>query len=186
MSANVLVVVGLDDATAKYEERMDVWRALGINAELYAFGWQKRDASLEKLQDRLLCRVDELSTEGDIDLVGLSAGGIAVAWTLQQRPDVIRQAINVAGAMSLPREGNFNRFFSRKHETLFDEMLRGLKPNEVTDERLISIRPPYDGIVRRSAVKFGKARIINSVVPLHPLAITHELRRRVPKLLLAA
>lgn len=185
MKRYVLVVVGLDDDTAKYEKRMADWRNKGVNAELYAFGWQKRGAPLEVLQGDLLNKVDELSAHHQIDLVGLSAGGCAVAWALQQRPKAVKVVINVAGALSLPRESNFNRFFSHKHEELFDEMLGGLKPNGITDKRLISIRPPYDGIVRRSAVEFGRAKIVSVAMPLHPLAIPFALKHTVPELLAA-
>lgn len=178
----IILIPGLDDAVKSnsFSRRM---MAKNVGVTTHVFGWQKANASLSVLQQSLLETVD--NAEDRILIIGVSAGGIAAAWALQQRPDKIETAVNVCGALSLPRESHLNRFFSHRYTEHFDEMLSAVQPNSVTDERLLSVRPIYDGIVRRSAVDFGKSRIIDTPSLIHPLAIAYAFKKIIPDIVRA-
>jgi pimeloyl-ACP methyl ester carboxylesterase len=179
--SEVLFIPGLDDDSAQYPYFMAAMEQSGLHVVAHDFGWQDQSASLDRLQYNLLETID--SIEDRIIAVGVSAGGAAATWALQQRPEKIQRVINVCGALSLPRESHLNRYLSNRFEQHFDQIVRGIRPDSLTDERVTSVRPIYDGIVRRASVQFGKSTIIEIPTLLHPVAIRYALRRTVPLLL---
>ena len=184
MIENLLIVAGIDDKN-HFEPFIQDCLEKGINTKLHIFGWQDRATPLVAHERRWLAEVDEFAAlEGRLAVLGISAGGCEAVYALQQRPGAIDLAINACGALQYPYSSHFN-WLSGSDSTHFDAALQKLKPSAETDEKLVSIGTLYDGLVRRSAIRFGNSRLTRTVVPGHPLAINHVLKTMFPDLLAA-
>jgi len=185
MNRNVIVMAGISDEFGSQDYFLEIYGRphTGLNLVRHEAGWQRPGATLDDVKQGALAVLDSFPVGEQVATVGISGSGALSAWLLTQRPGKVDLALNVCGALSLPRAAFFARF-SRSGTSLFDQLLDEIRPSKLTDERLVSVfSDTYDGLVRKSAVKFGASRIEYIHTPFHPYAINSALTHVVPRLL---
>ena len=73
---NLILVPGLGDRKWLYQLVCPFWRARGFCPHVFAFGWEDAANDYHKKQNRLHDYIRNL--EGDVYLIGASAGGVVV------------------------------------------------------------------------------------------------------------
>lgn len=72
---NLILIPGLGDRKWLYQLVCPLWRARGFCPHVFAFGWEDAANDYHKKQNRLHDHIRNL--EGDVYLIGASAGGVA-------------------------------------------------------------------------------------------------------------
>ena len=72
---NLILIPGLGDRKWLYQPVCPLWRARGFCPHVFAFGWEDAVNDYHKKQNRLHDYIRNL--EGDVYLIGASAGGVA-------------------------------------------------------------------------------------------------------------
>ena len=72
---NLILIPGLEDRKWLYQLVCPFWRARGFCPHVFAFGWEDTANDYHKKQNRLHDYIRNL--EGDVYLIGASAGGVA-------------------------------------------------------------------------------------------------------------
>ena len=73
---NLILIPGLGDRKWLYQLVCPLWRVRGFCPHVFAFGWEDTANDYHKKQNRLHDYIRNL--EGDVYLIGASAGGVAV------------------------------------------------------------------------------------------------------------
>ena len=135
------------------------WGGKEFEAEIFLFGWNAPESALREKQKRLLERIEELTRQGyQISLVGISAGGSAAINAFLERPEIVRQSINVCGRLYVG-EGTIPSLkkASRRHP-VFAASVKDCEGRlqDASHEvlaRILTIRPVlYDGAVPLSTM----------------------------------
>lgn len=72
---NLILIPGLGDRKWLYQLVCSLWRARGFHPHVFTFGWEDAANDYHKKQNRLHDYIRNL--EGDVYLIGASAGGVA-------------------------------------------------------------------------------------------------------------
>ena len=79
-SSHLILIPGLGDRKWLYCLVCPVWRLRGFRTHVFAFGWEDAASNYHEKQIRLNNYVRSL--DGDVDLIGASAGGMAALHAL--------------------------------------------------------------------------------------------------------
>ena len=167
MKHYIIYVPGIGDTkTGLQEFAVKTWRLYGVRSETVAMRWAKgRD--FDKKLEKLLNRIDELTTEGyEVSLVGASAGGSVVMNAFAARPN-LHAVVGICVVMNTnmtigQRYYKKNPAFKGSMEML-PKSLEKLSPEE--RHRIMSVRAAFDPIVQRrsTAVRGALHRKVWSV-----------------------
>jgi|SaaInlStandDraft_3_1057020.scaffolds.fasta_scaffold16807_2 pimeloyl-ACP methyl ester carboxylesterase len=103
---NIVILSGLGDTIGGIERATSWWKFAGLTPHVLPVGWHDGVSDFQPKLDRITSLVDQLSQEGAVSIVGVSAGGSAAFNAYLERPDTIRRAVNVCGRL---RAGKHNR-----------------------------------------------------------------------------
>ena len=102
---NVIILPGLSDATRNIERVTSWWKYMGLTPHVLPVGWYDGVPDFQPKLDKILALADQLAQEGQVSIVGTSAGGSAAFNAFLERPGIIRKAVNVCGRL---RAGQHN------------------------------------------------------------------------------
>lgn len=103
---HLLIVGGLGDHERAMESTLPFWRWRGYKVHYITFGWQQPKGDFNNHMRRLLDFVDALPVDEQLNCIGTSAGGIAVANLLLRRPKRIRRIIAVSSPLTRSRHSD--------------------------------------------------------------------------------
>jgi pimeloyl-ACP methyl ester carboxylesterase len=179
---NALITYGLNDKP--HRSQLNALRDVGIEVDDYIFGWQSGEP-LEVLIERYREKVREViaAAVGKIALVGISAGGAAALWGLQEFSDSIALAVNVCGIITPSDRTLIGEMFGSNAEK-HCEMVDILDPARIDMSRVVSIRSKLDGLVKTNSAVIGDHELIDMYTLEHGRAINHAMKKIVPGLVL--
>jgi pimeloyl-ACP methyl ester carboxylesterase len=98
----LLYLPGIGDAGGRFQPRaVNTWKYWGVESELYSMHWAD-DVPWEDKFAGLLSRIDELSSEYAVALVGASAGAAAAVNAYAARKDKLVGIICICGKINNP------------------------------------------------------------------------------------
>lgn len=166
MPHHVIYVPGLGDNNGHGQETLpDRWRKLDVAGHYLPLIWNDKQPFQPKLQ-RLLDKIDELSADGPVSLVGTSAGASAVLIACALRPQKVSGVVCLCGKINHPETVRPERY---AENPAFREALAQLQKvlpdiHAKYANRILSIHPLYDGVVPIADTYIPGAR--NKLVPL--------------------
>ena len=124
------------------------WKKYDVLGHYLPMMWNDKQPFVPKLQ-RLLDKIDELSADGPVSLIGASAGASAVLLALTKRPDKVAGVVCMCGKITHPETINPERYVENP---AFQDAMTDLRHTlpEITAKyagRIMSIHPLYDGTV---------------------------------------
>ena len=148
----VIYVPGLGDHHSRLQQlAISTWRVFGLKPLAFPLGWADGEAFQPKLE-RLVNKIDELSKDGDVSMVGTSAGASAVLNAFAQRKDNVRKVITICGKIQHPETIHEWRFKKnpafRGSIELLPSSLNALSSKD--RQRILNLYPLHDGIVPAS------------------------------------
>jgi hypothetical protein len=137
---NLIIIPGLGDQVRLFSAFKPIWIMLGFKTYIHNFGWES-DISYLSAIDKLVKFIDSL--EGDVYIIGASAGGSSAVNALYLRPNKVPKIATI----STP----YHKFFPTKKQKLADSVYT-LEANLKNDENgikdnILSIFAQYDRIV---------------------------------------
>ena len=96
---NVVILPGLSDETRNIERVTSWWTYVGLTPHVIPVGWHDGIGDFQPKLNKILSLVDQLVLEGQVSIVGTSAGGSAAFNTFLERPGTIHKAVNVCGRL---------------------------------------------------------------------------------------
>lgn len=151
----LVIVPGLGDRLQLYGLFRPLWTLLGYDVHIIVFGWERTGVSFAAARGRFLKRIDALP--GEVNIIGVSAGGTAAVHALLARPDVVKRVVTVSTPYTLPNGRESNELLVqsvRELESRFAVMEDALKG------RLLSVYGAYD---RRVLPAFSQPRGVRAV-----------------------
>jgi pimeloyl-ACP methyl ester carboxylesterase len=149
MTHHVIYVSGLGDHRSHGQDAVPAnWNKYGVVGHYNPMMWSDKESFAPKLQ-RLLERIDTLSADGPVSLVGVSAGASVVLLALVKRPDKVAGVVCIAGKIMHPETVDARRY---AENPAFKESMSQLQKAlpEIQAKyasRIMSIHPLYDGSV---------------------------------------
>ena len=138
---HLILIPGLGDRKWLYRLGCPFWRARGFCPHVFAFGWEDAANDYHKKQNRLHDYIRNL--EGDVYLIGASAGGVAALNALaMDSSDRIKAVATIATPYVYRRRP--------KNETLaraIDELSNNLPAMQAKLVRVTSFYGIYDQVV---------------------------------------
>jgi hypothetical protein len=99
---HVIYIPGLGDIKPDNQRKIvGFWRHYGVEPELFHMNWGDKEPWEPKF-NKLLARIDKLSKDGKVALVGASAGASAVINAYAARQDKIVGAVCISGKIHHP------------------------------------------------------------------------------------
>ena len=136
----VIFVSGLGDSGQFYRVVARWWRRKGFSAHAYVFGWDDYSTDFDEKFAKLLEYIDSL--EGEVALVGISAGGTAALNAFIARPKKIAKVAMVSSPF---------RLYGYTHKAMLESMARAKKAfkhlDAVQKARLLTITGWHDQVV---------------------------------------
>lgn len=105
---NILLLPGLPHARQELAQRVGYsavaanWQALGHRVQVHQFGWYRDGLSFENAMDQLSSAVRQ--SEHPLDVVGISAGGLAAINALGRCAGAVASTVVVASPVNIPPE----------------------------------------------------------------------------------
>ena len=146
---HIIYITGLGDQKPNYQPQIiKQWEKFGVVPHYFAVGWSDGEGFEPKLK-RLCGLIDELSGQGRVSLVGVSAGAGAALNAYVERKDKTSGVVFICGKI-IGYDSVNPRYF--RENPAFDESLaltqRNLeKLTEKDKSKMLSVRPIYDETV---------------------------------------
>jgi pimeloyl-ACP methyl ester carboxylesterase len=168
----VILVTGLGDHTAYIERAVRSWpEKHGIRPYVYAFGWEGNASSYSQKYKKFLAKIQEVSGDGSVALIGISAGAAAVMNAARDLPDSVSVVMSVCGRVRRTRRGLWSFRAFPVHWRCVDAVdLSTLDP-----AKIMTFCSILDEAVPPSQVPVDGATNIRLVVPGHVPAILWTL-----------
>ncbi len=126
MKHHVIYVPGLgDDVLYAQSTAVKLWRLYGVRGHFHAMPWRGEEAYGPKFQ-RLLSEIDKYSQDGQVHLVGASAGASAILNALVERPDKIGGVVLICPKINNPETVSQKSY---QENPAFKESLEQLQTN---------------------------------------------------------
>lgn len=177
----IIIIPGLSDKTEKLKWVTRWWRKENLYPYLYPFGWQDNSTNFETKFNKLVQLIDKLSKQGDVSILGISAGGSAAFNALLKRSKIIKRAVNVCGRLragkhkwrSLDKMASKSRSF--KESVLYFQKQETKTP-PLLKSRLMTVTPMFgDELVPADTSSLPGAYNIKMPTGEHLLSITMAL-----------
>ena len=138
---HLILIPGLGDRKWLYKLVCPVWRARGFRPHVFAFGWEDTANDYHKKQNRLHDYIRNL--EGDVYLIGASAGGVAVLNALAMDSSDRIKAVATIATPYVYRQRLKNETLARA----IDELSNNLPAMQAKFTRITSFYGIYDQVV---------------------------------------
>ena len=99
----VIIFPGLGDKVLFVKIITLWWKFIGLQPIVCKVGWGFKNSNFKTQKDKMINIVDRFLQKGDVSIVGTSAGGSMAFNVFLERPDVIKNAVNICGRL---RAGN--------------------------------------------------------------------------------
>lgn len=155
------------------------WRRYGLEPVVHVVNWRDGENFAPKL-DRLLDLVDDLSVDGDVSMVGTSAGGSAVINALFERP-VIKKIVCVCCRLGVGTHTGIHSFEARTASSpafaqsvkMAENSLAGFSAEQKS--KIMTMRALMDELVPAETASIPGAKSITIPMVEHVLSITMAL-----------
>tara|TARA_Y100000310_G_scaffold73282_1_gene69450 strand:+ start:1600 stop:2172 length:573 start_codon:yes stop_codon:yes gene_type:complete len=171
MKHNVIIIPGLSDSTGPLKFITKHWGKFNLKTIIHPFGWTGNKNEFQNRLKNLINLID--SFDGEVSLIGTSAGASAVFNAYYEREDKVKKLINICGRI---REGNSATPTLEKaagDKLIFKKSVieceKGLLTTET--EKILTVIPKKDSIVPIETMKLKDATIYQLPFP----AIQHNL-----------
>ena len=138
---NLILIPGLGDRKWLYRLVCSFWRARGFCPHVFAFGWEDAANDYHKKQNRLHDYIRNL--EGDVYLIGASAGGVAVLNALAMDSSDRIKAVATIATPYVYRQRLRNETLARA----IDELSNNLPSMQAKFTRITSFYSTRDQVV---------------------------------------
>ncbi|HZM64532.1 MAG TPA: hypothetical protein VFB59_05345 [Candidatus Saccharimonadales bacterium] len=149
MTHHVIYVPGLGDYNSHGQETVPAgWNKYGVVGHYNPMVWNDKEPFAPKFQ-RLLDKIDRLSAEGPVSLVGASAGASVALLALAKRPKKVAGVVCLAGKIHHPETVRPELYAENPAFREALEQLQEALP-EIQSKyaaRIMSIHALYDGSV---------------------------------------
>lgn len=173
----VIIVPGLGDRTDYIERVTQNWpQRYSLEPAVYAFGWYDPAESYDQKQTELKTKIDELTELGQVSIIGISAGGSLAVNVLDRYPDQIACAVNICGLVRIRDKDQSSERFVRS--PLLRKSVEEVSTHKILSDRIMTLRPLFDGIVATENVPIEGAQNIRMRTALHGFSIMWALWRR--------
>lgn len=134
----LVIVPGLGDRGHLYQLFRPLWVLLGYDVHIVVFGWERSGASFVAARQQFLQRITAL---GEVEIIGVSAGGTAALHALLAHPEVVRRVVTVCTPYTLPASWNRNQLLL---ESVRDVDPRFRQADAALKRRVLSVHAVYD------------------------------------------
>lgn len=86
----VVIIPGIGDHTPVYDTFAWVWRRLGYETHVLAFGWSNYYADITTKTRDFMHKLDSIAGKEQVSLIGISAGGTAAVHAFANRESIAR------------------------------------------------------------------------------------------------
>jgi len=142
-----------------------LWPLFGFIPVVLKFGWRdiKNEFDFTERINKIIVKVDRLSQDGKVSIVGCSAGGNIAINVFFKRADAIQKVVNICGALKFA--GTSSKFDTPIYinslkicEKILSEM------DGKSKERIMTIRPQFgDEFIKKETVIIEGAK--NTTIP---------------------
>lgn len=139
-SSHLILIPGLGDRKWLYRLVCPVWRLRGFGTHVFAFGWEDAASNYHEKQIRLNNYVRSL--DGDVYIIGASAGGMAALHALAGDNGKIKGVATIATPY-IYRQKLQNNFL----EQAITELATALPQIQASHARITSFYGVYDQVV---------------------------------------
>lgn len=167
MSQHLILIPGLGDRKWLYRLVCPVWRLRGFQTHVLAFGWEDAASNYHEKQTRLNNYVRSL--DGDVYLIGASAGGMAALHALTADNDKIKGVATIATPY-IYRQKLQNNFL----EQAITELATALPQIQSSRARITSFYGVYDQVVPLNDSHLDNIHSIKRLIGSRIANITHE------------
>jgi pimeloyl-ACP methyl ester carboxylesterase len=142
MIKHLIIIPGIGDDHPVYHKGARVFAMLGFNAHIHVFGWDSADSSSYPQRIKALADFVQ-SLDGEVFLLGVSAGGSAAVNCLAMLPEKVTKVVTLCSPLSA--------FLSRVNPLLavsIEHTEQGIATMPVeTRQRLLSLYALLDTVV---------------------------------------
>ena len=167
MSQNLILIPGLGDRKWLYRLVCPVWRLRGFGTHVFAFGWEDAASNYHEKQIRLNNYVRSL--DGDVYLIGASAGGMAALHALAGDNGKIKGVATIATPY-IYRQKLQNNFL----EQAIAELATALLQIQSKSTRITSFYGVYDQVVPPNDSHLDNIHSAKQLIGGRIANITHE------------
>lgn len=96
---NVIIIPGLGDEIKRIKLATSWWKSVGLYPHVVRMGWRDGSSDFSKKLREVERMAEELAGDGQISIVGTSAGGSASLNLLFERPDIIKNVVSICGRL---------------------------------------------------------------------------------------
>lgn len=171
-----IIIPGLGDHGRRFEYLTHNWeKDFDITPVVHLAPWEKRQETLNKKLDRLSDAISELN--GDVSLIGASAGGSLAFNGLLAFPDKVKNAVNLCGRLTRGTERGYRSFESRagNHSAFaesvgrFERAVPGL--SQELKNRMLITQGWFDELVPEETMEIEGVRSIRIPFVEHGICI---------------
>lgn len=164
---NLILIPGLGDRKWLYRLVCPVWRLRGFRTHVFAFGWEYTASNYHEKQTRLNDYVRSL--DGDVYIIGASAGGMAALHALAADNDKIKGVATIATPY-IYRQKLQNNFL----EQAIAELATALLQIQSKSTRITSFYGVYDQVVPPNDSHLDNIHSVKQLIGGRIANITHE------------
>ena len=166
-SSHLILIPGLGDRKWLYRLVCPVWRLRGFRTHVFAFGWEDTASNYQEKQTRLNDYVRSL--DGDVYIIGASAGGMAALHALAADNDKIKGVATIATPY-IYRQKLQNNFL----EQAITELATALPQIQASHARITSFYGVYDQVVPPNDSHLDNIHSVKQLIGGRIANITHE------------
>lgn len=164
---NLILIPGLGDRKCLYRLVCPVWRLRGFRTHVFAFGWEDTASNYQEKQIRLNNYVRSL--DGDVYIIGASAGGMAALHALAGDNGKIKGIATIATPY-IYRQKLQNKFL----EQAIAELATTLTQIQSKSTRITSFYGVYDQVVPPNDSHWDNIHSVKRLIGSRIANITHE------------
>lgn len=166
-SSHLILIPGLGDRKWLYRLVCPVWRLRGFRMHVFAFGWEDTASNYHEKQTRLNDYVRSL--DGDVYIIGASAGGMAALHALARDNGKIKGVATIATPY-IYRQKLQNNFL----EQAITELATALPQIQLKSSRITSFYGVYDQVVPPSDSRLDNIHLVKQLNSGGVANIIHE------------
>lgn len=166
-SSHLIIIPGLGDRKWLYRLVCPMWRLRGFQAHVFVFGWEDTTSDYREKQTRLNDYIRSL--DGDVYLIGASAGGMAALHALAIDNGKIKGVATIATPYSY-RQKLQNKFL----EQAIAELATALPQIQSKSARITSFYSVYDQVVPTNNSHLDNIHSVKRLIGGRIANITHE------------
>lgn len=164
---NLILIPGLGDQKWLYRLVCPVWRLRGFQTHVLVFGWEDAASNYQEKQTRLDDYVRSL--DGDVYIIGASAGGMAALHALAGDNGKIKGVATIATPY-IYRQKLQNKFL----EQAITELATALPQIQSKSSRITSFYGVYDQVVPPSDSRLDNIHLVKQLNSGGVANIIHE------------